>query len=87
MDEDEVARTAGKDKKMTFMSQIYGNDFVVMEADGLDGHKALNKYRVTKDSTTEAHVTFGVKKQSFLFEPLTEFSLLIVQVKKHAYIA
>lgn len=66
---------------MTFLSQMYGDDFVILEAVGLEGHKALNKYRVAKEPITEAHVTFGMKKRSFLFEPLTEFSQLIVQVK------
>lgn len=81
MDEDEVARTAGTDKRMAYVAQTYGHDFVVLETEGLDSHKSLKYYRVSKQAFTEAHVTFGVKKRSFLLEPLTNFALTISQVK------
>lgn len=81
MDEDEVARTAGTNKRMAFVAQTYGNDFVVLETEGLNSQKNLKYYRVSKQAFTEAHVTFGVKKRSFLLEPLTNFALTILQVK------
>lgn len=81
LDEDEVASTAGTNKRMAFVAQTYGNDFVVLETEGLDSHKDLKYYRVSKQAFTEAHVTFGVKKRSFLLEPLTNFALTVLQVK------
>lgn len=83
MDEDEVARTAGIDKRVAYVVQTFGSDFVVLETEGLDSHKNLKYYRVSKEAFTEAHVTFGVKKHSLLLEPLTYFALSISQVKTH----
>lgn len=80
MDEDDVARSAGTDKKMAYVAQTYGKDFVVLETEGLDGHKNLNSYRLSKEVFTEAYVSFGLKKHSFLLEPLSELTLRILQV-------
>lgn len=80
MSEDEVERSAGTDKKMAYVAQTFGKDSVVLETEGLDGHKNLMNYRVSKEVFTEGYVSFGVKKHSFLLEPLSELTLWILQV-------
>lgn len=59
-------------------------DFLVLETHGLEGHATLKKYRVSKQLFTEAHVSFEVKKQSFLLEPLSELTLWVLQVTHNA---
>lgn len=79
LDEEEVKRKTGVDKKMVFFGQTYGNDLVILDTDGLFGHKGLNDYRVVKEHTSEHHVTFGVKKNSPLLEPLTHVTIWFLQ--------
>lgn len=80
MDADEVVRSAGTDKKMAYVAQRFGHDFVVLETDGLDGHLNLKNYRMSKEVFSEGYVSFGVKKHSFLLEPSRELSQWILQV-------
>lgn len=83
MDKHEVARSAGTIKKMAYVAQTYGNDFLVLETHGLEGYATLKKYRVSKEVFTEAHVSFGAKKTIFSVGAF-ELTLWVLQVTHNA---
>lgn len=68
---EEVEEKVVSDSKLTFPVHTYGEDLVIIDTDGLKGNKVLKMFRLARQIITKTHISFGVKKNSPLFESLT----------------
>lgn len=77
---EEVKEKVVKDNKLTFPVHTYGEDLVVIDTDGLKGNKVLKQFRLASQIITKTHISFGVKKNSPLFESLTDLAHRYLEV-------
>jgi hypothetical protein len=80
LNEEEVKVRATVDKKITFLTEVFGKDLVFVDILGLQGNEALENYRVMEEDLTIIHLTFGVAKNSSLLEPITIMTLRFMEV-------
>ncbi|XP_046663372.1 uncharacterized protein LOC124356232 [Homalodisca vitripennis] len=80
MDAQELNKKASLDEKLAFMIQMYGDYYPVVNIPGLVGHKALRMYRLVRETVSESHVSWGVRKNSQLLKPLSIATLRFMEV-------
>lgn len=80
LETEDILRRAETDSKITFPSEKYSEDVMVVNTAGLLQQEALRNFRFCKEPTSKTHVSIGIKKNSPLFERLSYLNLRFLEV-------